>query len=685
MSDWNDGDSQFPVEMRLAAFAARLVLTVGLDETVHVLENAAFQAASTRRRIAQLAGGAAPPPEKPPVRSRAKRGARRHAHALARRVERLSPAGGHGLPVDLDADVGADAAELLLLLAFRRDPAAPDSAALAAGRQLLLLTLPDGPWRRSFLPAPSPSAAAAEARLRRYPIVLLLYATSIVVYLLLRYRGHYVEQDTAAMTQLIETIAAYGSAIPGPNVSPVYPSGFGFQAVNLYLMRLSGIDIQALQHWFWPFLLLGIAMTAFLAFREMTGDDRIAALGGLFLFMQPDFLFTALRGSHEKMTYCLLLAALLLLFRSYRFRDHLWIFAGYVALFYLVMFGIVCTNSTFGSSLIVALTLSFFGGTLFSRLLGVDMGVGGRALIRLAYASFSSFLVLFAELFYFYQPSAGIFYQFQSAMDRLAGFALSFSASDNPYAYVSLGWRTTWLFFVLTAFTWLTIAVSGIAWLGQTSRFLRGGWQAAPDHLRLRWLFYAGLALQVGLGIAIDFAGVLGANLQLRLFPVYMFVAIPTSSAAVVGILDRLSWRPVWRVLWRLTAAGGTACFTALSAFKATNEPLLSNKWTFYSATEAQAMDWLEVNIPTGSIWSDVDERLREVDVFRSNSSQNVGLRYPTLLLPEDTPTVMLSHITRARLARLGLSLPDLSRMNEVYDNGFVQVYRQLPLTPLQR
>ena len=269
-------------------------------------------------------------------------------------------------------------------------------------------------------------------------------------------------------------------------------------------------------------------------------------------------------------------------------------------------------------------------------------------------------------------------------MDRIAGFALSFESSDNPYAYISLGWLNIQIYLLLTTFTWLTIAVSGLAWCRETLRFFHGGWRGAPDYVRLRWLLYAGLALQVGLGIGVDFAGVLGANLQLRLFPVYMFLAIPMGSVAVIGLLDRVAKWPLLRQPLRLGVAAATIAFTAFSAFKATNEPLLSNKWTFYSTTEAQAMDWLDVNAPQSSVWSDVDERLREVDLFRSPPTEEAGSRYPTLLLPEQVDIVMLSDNTRARMARIGSPLPDVSHMNEVYDNDLVQVYRQLPLTPLQ-
>jgi hypothetical protein len=356
-----------------------------------------------------------------------------------------------------------------------------------------------------------------------------------------------------------------------------------------------------------------------------------------------------------------------------------------VLLFYLALLGVVCTNSFFGSSLIAALTLSFFGGVVLSRLLDPSNGTSRRAFVRLAYVSLSSLLLLLVEVFYLYQPSSSIFDQFQSMVERLAGFLLGFGANADPYAAVSLDWPSPALYFLLNAFTWLTVAVSGVAWCVQTGRFVRGGWATASDAVRLRWLLYAGLAFQVGIGVIIDFAGVLGANLQLRLFPVFMVVAIPTSGAAVMAAYDRIRRWPRLRQTVRLGMAAALLACTPFSLLKATNEPLLSNKWTFYSGAEAQTMDWLAGAVPQEAIWTDVDERLREAYLFRSAPTQDAAYRYPTLLSPDQAQVVMLSDITRARMVRTAAPFPDVAHMNEIYDNGQVQVYKRLPQTPLQR
>ena len=689
-------------EGKLAALASRLVLEVGVAAAQQALCLAACRAERTLLHISALSGGVSASDGVPAIAAPVGRRARR-IHALARRFHRQTAARA-GATRESEATrpsssspheyavIADEATQLCMLLTLSRTSMGDcvPQPAVAAGRELLSLLLPRAYLTRYIgvphFGVPPTVPPGGHIRLSTYPLTLVLYSAAIVVYLLLRLRGHYVEQDTAEMTQLIEAVVSYGSAIPSPNaVHPVYPFGFGFQAVNLYLMRLSGVSIQTLQAWVWPFLLPGMALLAYLAFQEMTGDPRVAALGGLFLFMQPDFLFTVLRGSHEKLTYCLLFAALFLLFRSYRYRGDLPVFAGYVLLFYLVLLGIICTNSFFGSSLIAALTLSFLGGVILSRWLGRETAASSRVFTRLAYVSLSSLLLLLVELLYLYQPSSSIFGQFQSMLDRLAGFVLGFGTNVNPYSSVSLAWSSPAIYLPLTAFTWVTVAISGGAWCRQTVLFIKGGWTVVPDHVRLCWLLYAGLALQVGVGVIIDFAGVLGSNLQLRLFPVYMFIAIPTSSAAVIAVLDRAGSRPRLRRSMRLGMAATAMAFTAFSVLKATNEPLLSNKWTFYSGAEAQTMDWLAAAVPHGGIWTDVDERLREVYLFRSPPTLDAASRYPTVLLPEQAEVVMLSNITRSRMARMAIPLPDLAQMNEIYDNGHVQVYRRLPQTPLQR
>lgn len=681
--------SAHSLAMTLAELVAQAVIDLGPSETIEIVQKALTRADYKTRRIAPWLSQLPPSHSTPrALYTRTRLGEQWHSNQivrLAKYVQAELPNTRSSTKRADDKSSIQDAITTVLVgLLVRPQPPATATTITDNARQLLALVFNDQtllnrltgehcgevdfPWPGSTLVI----------------LPILVLALWIATYLLARFHGHYVEQDTAEMTLLITDVYKFGSAIPSTTVPVVYPSGYGFQAINIYLLRLSGVSIQTIETHVWPFFLAIDAFMAFLAFTEMTEDKRTGALAALFLLLQPDFLFTALRGSHEKVTYFLLLTALFLLFRSYHRRTEVRLFARYIILFYICMFSIISINSTFGSSLIVAISGSFFLGE-FITFLTNDRDIKHQtSLIRLGYISSASFLLLFLELFYLYHPSSGIFNQFRSAMDRLAGFALNFEAVDNPYAYISLGWRSVYIYFIVTSFTWITLLISGLSWITRSWQVLfHQEWQKMTDSQRLIWLFYVGLAIQVGVGIAADFSGVLGANLQLRLFPVFMFVAIPTSAKAVLATIDKFSGWSHLHLATRVFASLTVVFFTVCGIFKATNEPSLSNKWTFYTTPEAQAMYWLDKKVPSVAVWADIDERLREVYIFFTQNPAAFQ-RFPLPELPEQSPLIMMSTITRMRMAQVGVPLPDLHNMNEIYDSGNVQIYRQLPQNILQ-
>jgi len=527
--------------------------------------------------------------------------------------------------------------------------------------------------------APSSGSAA------RYPLLLTSLALIIVAFLLVRYQGYYVEQDTAETTRVIAAVADAGTVIPSSDTHPVYPSGFAFQSVNVFLMEMSGLSVQQLQSWGWPFMLPFTILMAYLAFREMTRDDQAAALAALLLCLQPDFLFTTLRGSHEKLTYSLVLAGLLLLFRAFCYRQPAAVFARYVFLLYVVFAALVATNSTFGGALVAGLLMSAAGGLGMARLSTPETADERRLFLRLAFVAGSSALLLGIELFYLYPPSGQILDQLGAGLQRIVGLFRHLGTSEHPYAGIALNWRSPWIYLLLNAFDWCVLALSGVVWLAQARRLLRGGWAAVPDVLRLRWLLFGALALEVGFGVVADYSGVLGSNLQLRLLPIFMFAALPTVSGALVGLPRRLPAVALTGPAMRAGLAAAVTCLAAMGALKATNEPILSNKWTFYSAPEAQALDWLPRYLPNGAVWTDVDERLREAYLFRWPLDESGGSRFALGQPSADVPVIMISSITRERLARLHQLLPDVLHTELIYDNGDVQIYHRVPRTPLQR
>jgi hypothetical protein len=176
-----------------------------------------------------------------------------------------------------------------------------------------------------------------------------------------------------------------------------------------------------------------------------------------------------------------------------------------------------------------------------------------------------------------------------------------------------------------------------------------------------------------------DASGALGSNLQHRLFPSFSIVAVPLVGAALA------QWRParLGRPL-RMGLTAAVACVSILSVLKATNEPLLSNKWTFYREDELIALDWSDTHLQNTSVWTEFDERLAAAyQTARGDSAnQNRFVGYN----PQPTMhNLLISDITRLRGSRLGATLPVPPDALQVYDDGSAQLYHLRPLTPYQK
>jgi hypothetical protein len=121
-----------------------------------------------------------------------------------------------------------------------------------------------------------------------------------------------------------------------------------------------------------------------------------------------------------------------------------------------------------------------------------------------------------------------------------------------------------------------------------------------------------------------------------------------------------------------------------LSALKATNEPLLSNKWLFHQSSEIQAIDWANVHLEERSLWVGIDERLTTAySIKLDRQAQDVSL--DAWDIAPSTRAFLLSDIIRSRTAHLEVPLPIKADSFVTYDNGQAQIYRLRPETPYQR
>ena len=374
-----------------------------------------------------------------------------------------------------------------------------------------------------------------------------------------------------------------------------------------------------------------------------------------------------------------MLLAFFLLVRSISARGSPRQFAAWLLAFYLVTFALITFNSFLATSVILALALA----------LVVSWGILLRdkqrhrqatfTLRRLSFATVISLALAFLFIFYIYQPATHEIRVLHSVYEQITALFLDVERKAfNPYATVTSGWVNLPVYFMVSLANWLLLGVSAIIWLGLGLRWLRKRWQPENESTLLLWTFYGVFAAIGALSILSDFTGSLSGNLQLRNFPTFTMFAAPLVAKAWVD------WRPRTQRPKRLVggvAVGLIALLAILSILKATNEPLLSNKWNYYVQAEMTALDFSEEHLPEHSIWVGYDERLLAASRIRSD--RDISLKGGTLA--PGVRDLLISDVMRARGVRLSLPLPVKGDDLRTYDNGQSQIYHIRPQTPFQR
>lgn len=515
-----------------------------------------------------------------------------------------------------------------------------------------------------------------------YWLAPLLYMVFVSLYFVLRYGGTWAEADSATFAVLTRAFAAEGRLVP--RFGPAYPNGYTFQAISTFIMGVTGVDVSTLQQLVYPFIAPMVVLPAWMLYRELTGSGRGATFATILLFTQPEFLFVILRSSHEKFTRTLLMLCLFFLLRSLKLQDRPWLLAAHVGLFYLAAFAFIASNNLLAHSFIFAVFIALVLGRMLEKRNESLRQFGGRALPHLRYVTFIGVALVYVFTFYVYSPAQHDFLVLKSIWDHVA--TLFLDVQENPatttytdaYGVIATGWVSIPVYFIVSSADWIVLGASFAVWLLQGLRWLWQGQAPKTQSAWLLWLFYAAFAGQGVLSVVADASGAMSSNLQLRLFPSISIFAV----AMVGSTLDQ--WRPHRITPWmRLALAISIFWIAVFSVFKAINEPLVSNKWTFYRPNEIAALDWTDAHLKDTSIWTGYDERLvvaydtARGDVPNHDRFQGFGVR-------PSTQTFVISTITRLRSARLGAPLPIPSDAFRVYDNGEAAVYHLRPQTPYQ-
>ncbi len=505
---------------------------------------------------------------------------------------------------------------------------------------------------------------------------LVAFVALIAFYFLIRYGTHWAEIDSANFTQIIRNFIDEGKLVTSQ--SNAYNNGYSYQTISAFIVSITGLDVGTLQQIIYPFTSCLVVLVAWLLFREISDSNREATIVTLLLFTQPEFLFVILRSSHEKFTRTLLLICLFWLVRSLKLRVRTDKLAIYIYLFYLCAYGVVASNNLMGASFIFAIVITLgLGWLTYKRHAGLRKQ-NRYILSRLVYTNLICLGLAYLFTFYAYPPALHDLYVLKLVGERIAALFLEVQAKPNDvYNQVALGWTSLPIYFVLSIANWLVLASSLIIWLRQGWDWLVRGRPPETGVRWLMWLMYGAFAAQGVLSLVVDASGAFN-NLQQRLFPTFSIIAVSFTGMWLAR------WQPRhFKTGLRLGLAGVIFCVAILSVLKATNEPLFSNKWTFYNSNELVAVDWVDRHVRYNNVWTEFDERLQAAfDIERGRSA---NFNTFTGFIPTKPPRgFLVTHLTRVHSLRLQKPVPLPKDAMLVYDDGQNTFFRLRPQTTFQ-
>lgn len=526
----------------------------------------------------------------------------------------------------------------------------------------------------------TPTSATRRSSSVALEVVVLLTAAGLVAgFFAMRYGGLWGDSDTNAFAAAIRAMAAEGRLVP---TQTVYANGYGFPALATFLVEVTGMSVPQFQIIGGAMLSVWVIIPAWLAYRELTGSARGATLATALVLVQPEFLFPILRGSHEKFTRGLMFLCLYLLVRSILSRRKWRQFAAYLIAFYLAIYALITFNNLFATSFITALALALVL-SLFVRQLGGTQSEDDTATRRrLLYAVIISLVLAFFFTFYAYQPARYGLFVAESVWDRLALLFLDVQeTAQNPYTAVGGAWISVSVYLLVSIANWLLLGLSFVLWSVQTMSWWRNHEWPTEARTILLWSLYGAFGFLGAFSIIVDLSGALGSNLQHRVFPSFAMIA-----AAVVAdwFVRRQDLQPVVRRLAYLGLAFGIAFLGVIAVAKATNEPLLSNTWQYYSPSEGVALRWSKDHLDRNPLWVGLNERIpAAMGICCSAEFSDLSMTYRQG--GSGARTALVSDVIRARAERFSFDLPIRGDSLLIYDNGSADVFHLRPATPFQK
>ncbi len=511
-----------------------------------------------------------------------------------------------------------------------------------------------------------------------YLVLLIGLVVLLGLYSLLRYGGWWSELDTSTFIRYTYSIISDAKLIPAGSV---YNNGYGYQVLMAWLAAFTGMPIGALQVAGGALLVVWVVAPAWLAYRELTRSSLAASLASLILFIQPEFLFPILRGTHEKFTRGLMFLCIYLLVRSLRTKSVREV-AFLTASFYLCSYALLSFNNFLASSFILGTILALGLIWAWQKRDKPDAEAGTNLVSKLFMVSASMLVVAFLFTFYAYPPAAyqlGILHYF---IDRLALLTLNAeAAATNPYQWINNGWVSRPAYCLVSLANWLLLALSLMVWAKQSYQWLIRRKERPQQHETLLWAFYLAFGFLGVVGILLDISGALSSNLQLRVYPTFAMVAAPLIAMWLLQL------KPERTRLRKGAWAGASVamgCLMVLSMIKATNEPVLSNYWIFYTPAEYQATAWAESSLPQQDLNVGDDARIAFGYFIRQNG-RPVNINFISNNSSISASDYLISEANLLFSQRVGSQLRITPDSLITYDNGTAQIYHRRPVTPYQK
>ncbi|MCY0878511.1 MAG: hypothetical protein OWU84_06195 [Firmicutes bacterium] len=529
--------------------------------------------------------------------------------------------------------------------------------------------------------------AAFSRRLRRQRdnlwVGLLVMALVYADFFVLRYNGLWMENDTSVFTSQAARFLHRGSLF----FPHLYNHGYAYTAWLGSLAMLSGISPLRLNTLVMPFLgMVLLVMTGYLLFSQLLESRIMGALGGMVLMTVPNIAFSALRGTHEKLSLAFVALGLYFLLKgldAYARRQpwRLWL-----ALALVMQFLNVSTNDYFATTFTFALTITWGLGLIAWRVKRIrTVPELGAVLKILALATGASWLIVFWVMFHIYPPEAQDLLLLKGAINKLMHLFDTLHPGSNPYVAASTTWASQVAYALMSFFIWFVVVMSALMWCVDLYRLLGKHTLLTIPRLFLLAM-YGAFALLVVLSIPLDFSGLAaGSNLEVRNFTYVILFGTPLVARALIRIIHGpwlLTPNTPEKTRWAERCMVGLMCLImAIGFLKVTLDPLVSNTWLYYTEDEADAIRFFWTHNRYQILWTGPDNRLANYAnaVFWANPGQNTVVGYAPPAGTEDylqSPAVVLSCLAQ------DYPLPPYARLNRVYDNGGADIDQIPAATP---